>query len=167
MEGRGLAIRILGLASTTHGFAFCVTEGAVRLLDWGRTNVLAEPDMRAALTRLMESSRPLFVACELQRSRRNAVRVRTLNRAVRAVCKERGVMILCVERQLAESGGRGRRPVTNYQIAEAAASSYPLLASKLPRKRRIWDGSDDRIGILLAAAAAAAGWKHFKHRSSS
>jgi hypothetical protein len=163
MEGqRRLAIRILGVASTTHGFAFCVTEGSARLLDWGRTEARLEPEVRAALTRLVDSSRPLFVACEVRRAHRKSIRARTLNRALRAVCKEYGIMILCVERRVVEDPARASRPVTNYEIADAAAASFPLLANKLPKRRRIWEGSDDRIGILLAAAAAATGWRHFR-----
>lgn len=109
MEERRLAVRILGVASTTHGFAFCVTEGPVRLLDWGRTNVLLEREVRAKLRQLVTSSRPLFVACEIGRKSKNGIRARVLNHALKAVCKERGIMILCVGRHTVDRPARGGR----------------------------------------------------------
>jgi hypothetical protein len=113
------------------------------------------------LERLIKRARPLFVASEIERNEERSVRARKFNDALKAVCAQYEIMILCVERHSVDTPRRGRRPVTNHDIAEAAARHFPLIADKLPRRRRIWDGSDDRIGVLLAAAIAVAGWNHF------
>jgi len=161
MERRCVAIRILGLAPTSHGFAYVLTEGPDRLVDWARHRMTARRILRSRVDQLITKSRPLFVAAEVERNERSR-RGRELNAAVKRACAQHGIMILCIGRQVAHEPGRRPRPVTHHEIGQAAAEHFPILASKLPRKRRSWDGSDDRLGILLAAAFTVAGWNHFK-----
>jgi hypothetical protein len=164
MEGRRLAVRILGVAPTSHGFAFALTEGPDRLVDWARCDVVKQSHLERRLRTLLERTRPLFVASEIKRNRKLSVKSRAFSKALETACAREGLMILCVERQMVYSPDRGVRPVTNHQIGEVAAERFPAIANKLPRRRRMWHGRDDRIGILIAAALAAAGWRHFRPR---
>ena len=162
MGGHRIASRILGVVPTSHGYAYALTEGPERLLDWARSDFKKHQSPRGRLDRLLARTRPLFVTSEIDRNERRSDRGRQFNAILKAVCAKYGVMILCVERELVYTARHGRRPVTNHELAEAAAARFPLIANKLPRRRRLWDGYDDRIGILLAAAAAMAGWKYFQ-----
>ena len=164
MEGHRVAIRILGIAPTSHGYAFAVAEGPARLVDWARCDLLPRSRLELRLTRLVDRTRPLFVAAEIARNQKLSAKSRAFNKALQAVCEREGLMILCVERHNVYAPNRGSRPVTNHEIATAAAERFPEVANKLPSRRRLWHGRDDGIGILLAAALAAAGWKHFQKR---
>ena len=161
MQGHRLAIRILGVSPTSHGFAFVVSERPDQLLDWARHRTGERRTLRIRLDHVVSESRPLFVACEIERNRCSR-RGREFNGALRGVCARYGIMILCVERRLVWTAGRGDRPATDYQIARVAADRFPEIADKLPKPRRAWNGSDDRIGVLLAAELARAGWSHFR-----
>ena len=162
MEGRRLAIRILGVAPTSRGFAYALTEGPNRLLDWARCDLVPVAKLENRLGPLLERTCPLFVASEVARNEKQSERTRAFNGALKTACAREGVMILCVERQTVYVPGRGERPVTNHQIAEVAAERFSEIANKLPRRRRVWQGRDDRIGVLIAAALACAGWQHFR-----
>jgi hypothetical protein len=164
MERRRLAVRILGIAPTSHGYAFAVAEGPEQLADWARCDLLPRSRLEQRLTRLIDRTRPLFVAAEVARNQKQSTKSRAFNKALKAVCAREGVMILCVQRHKVYAPDRGARPVTNHEIASAAAERFPEIANKLPTRRRLWHGRDDGIGILLAAALAAAGWKHFRKR---
>lgn len=156
-------IRILGVACTTHGFAFVTTEGPDRILDWGKYTFTSHPQAVRALGIVISRSQPLFVACEFERNEKKSERGRVFNAALASVCDEHGIMILCAERKMRGSGSRAS---TNQEIAELIAAHFPLLAHKLPKRRRIWSGVDDRIGILLAVSSAVAGWTYFSRRPS-
>src|SRR5262245_37165989 len=121
-----LSIRILGLACTTHGFAFATTEGPDRLLDWGRRQP-SRADIARVLDAILYRSLPLFVACELEHNKRRSDRGRAFNRALKRVCARHSVMILCVERR----SSNHIRP-TDQDIAKAAAARFPVIAHKLP-----------------------------------
>lgn len=157
-----VAIRILGVAATAHGFAFANTEGTDRLLDWGSRSRSSYESVYAELDAIITRGRPLFVACEVARNWERSERAHSFNEALIFVCARHDIMILAVERRSLDYQGRGQRPATNHDIAQGAAARFPLIADKLPRRRKLWEGSDDRIGILLAAAAAGAGWNHFR-----
>lgn len=70
-------------------------------------------------------------------------------------------MILCVERTKAN---RERKEPTNHELAQMAAERFHVLSGKLPKPRRLLDGSNDGVGVFLATAAAIAGWNHFRRR---
>jgi hypothetical protein len=156
-------IRILGVACTTHGFAFVTTECTDRILDWGKRSFLDLDKARDALKTVVMQSQPLFVASEMQRNEKRSDRGRCLNTALRAVCDERQLMILSVDRARLAEGGEALR---NQVLAEAMARQFPVLAGMLTRPRRVWDGVDDRIGILLAVAAASVAWRQFRPAGS-
>jgi len=45
---------------------------------------------------------------------------------------------------------------TKYEMASALAKWFPVLASRLPPKRKCWHGEDYRVDIFDAAAAGVA-----------
>lgn len=159
-----LAIRIVGFALNPHGIAFAVVEDADRLLDCGSRKP-ASRSVTGAIEEVLERYRPLFVACEMGRTSHRSARARQFEDTLLSVCAERGLMILCVERTRLVA--EGRRYPTNYEISLAAAERFPKIGRRLPTKRRLWEGANDSIGVFLAAAAAAAGWDHFRRNRTS
>lgn len=151
MEEYRVAIRILGVASTSHGFAYAVTEGPERIIRSGRVTCRSLPTKDLEV--LLDSSRPLFVAAEMERMVRSTGRKeRCLATLLRALCAERDLMILAVERT---------KGTTNADVAVAAAERFPILGAP-PRQRKAWQGHADGVGVFIAAAVAASGWDHFR-----
>ena len=164
MGAARLAIRIVGFALNPHGIAFAAVENADRLLDCGSRKP-ASRSVTAAIEEVLERYRPLFVACEIGRVSHRSSRARQFDDALLRVCAARGLMILCVERTRLESDGR--RYPTNHELSLAAAARFPKIGKRVPTKRRLWEGANDNIGVFLAAAAAAAGWDHFRRTRTS
>lgn len=150
MEEHRVAIRILGVAPTSHGFAYAVTEGPERIIRSGRIAYKGLPTTH--LETLLDTSRPLFVAVEMERMVRGTKKERCLGTLLRALCAERNLMILSVERH---------GTATNADLAVAAAERFPILGTP-PKQRRTWQGRNDSIGVFVAASLSAAGWDHFK-----
>lgn len=147
------------MASTTHGFAFALTEGPNCLVRWGRrgTPVQASIDIEAVL----RFARPLFVAFDMEASRKKRHRGQTFGDLLTRVCDSLGIMMLTVDGHRAKSPG-GQR-ATKREVAEAMAKRFPETAFQLPARRRIWQSEDDRIGIFIALAAAATAWDDFRN----
>lgn len=44
--------------------------------------------------------------------------------------------------------------ITNHAVGEEVVRRFPQLKRVLPRRRRLWDGVDDRMGVFVATFAA-------------
>ncbi len=152
-------MRIAGLASTTKGFAYAVTEGPRRLVLWGVERG-SGAKIHRAIDRLLGQSRPLFVAFDRASSRRKMRRGRLFAVHVERVCAASGVMTLQAEPHRVL--GLGVK-ATNWNIASTMAEHFKELRGSLPAKRKPWQSEDDRIGIFLALATSIAAWKNFGH----
>ena len=165
MGGPRVAIRIAGFARTTHGFAFVVTEnGPDRSIDWGGRRASSHGEFLRCMDTMLVRARPLFVACEVSRRKATSNRPEVFRKALKAACKKHGIMILDVRRPKMGSEGR---PQTDYEVAKATVGRFTTLAGRLPKRRDIWEGPDDRIGVFLAAAAAVEGWNRFRTPTST
>lgn len=152
-------IRILGVASTTRGFAFALTEGPKRLVTWGlRRRALTEAAVVSTLKNIVESSRPLFVAFEQEASDRKGRRGRRFGKMLSTACQKTGVMIHAVDSKTVKLLG-GSPKATKWQVARAVSTRFREIQHKLPKPRRAWQGEDDRIGSFLALAAALTVWE--------
>ncbi len=162
MGASRLGIRIAGVVSMPHGLAFAVTDGSDRLIDWGCQRASGRTQHLAVLDALFQRSRLLFVAAEISRNDERSARGREFNDALKSICTDHGVMILNVE--LVPEPSQVQVEPTNYEIACAAVERFGAIAGTLPKRRKRWEGVDDRIGIFVAAGLAAAGWQHFQPR---
>jgi len=147
--------RVLGVASTTHGFAYVVVENSNRLVEWGFRNVRSEAGFTTSLAAIAAKARPAFAACDTDRLAHRNVRGSRLQEALARVCRDCGAFPVAASRSILR-GPEITKGVPNRVVVEAVAKRFPVLARKLPRKRRIWDGADDRVGVFIAAFAAAA-----------
>lgn len=162
MGDRGIVIRILGLASTTRGYAFATTEGPRRLVHYG---LLRIPPTRNAATKslgtLFQRTRPLFVAFEVEAAGRKRTRGRLFGAAVVQACDAHGIMLLSIESTRTKSLSTVSRP-SKWHVAEAVAKLFPEVGGKLPAQRKPWQSEDDRVGIFMALAVAVAAWEDFR-----
>ncbi len=147
------------MASTTRGFAFALTEGPKRLVNWGlRRRSLSQAEVVNTLKSIVESSRPLFVAFEQEASERKGHRGQRFGKMLAAACREHGVMIRSVESKCVKALA-GSLLASKWQVAEAVSKRFREIQHKLPKPRRAWQGEDDRIGSFLALAAALTMWE--------
>lgn len=157
--GRRVVVRILGVASTTRGFAFALTEGPRRLVNWGlRRRSLSSGEVVKTLTKLVTASQPLFVAFEQEASERKRTRGKKFVEMLRAACEKTGVMIRVVESKTVRAIAGVKKP-TKWQVAKSVSKRFRQIQHKLPAPRRTWQGEDDRIGSFLALAAALSLWE--------
>ena len=162
MAGRRITVRILGLVSTTRGFAFALTEGPRRLVTVGLRRVpLNRKGAIKALDVVLRKSSPLFVAFEREMSRRKRHRGRRFATVVTTAIKAHGILLLDIDRRQTKALSDARRP-TKWDIAAAVARMFPHIADRLPTSRKPWQSENDRIGIFMALAAAVAAWEGFR-----
>ena len=162
MGGRRLVVRIVGVVSTTHGFAYAVTEGPRHLVASGQR--AASPSLSDAVRRfgnVISKARPLFVAFDRDSGQRKGRRGRQFVRAVSAVCEAHGVMLIAIGRTEIRRLSKQGRP-SKWDIGDIVATWFPEIASKLPPRRKPWESENDRIGIFMAIAAAVAAWEGFR-----
>lgn len=152
-------VRILGVASTTKGFAYAVTEGPRRLVLWGMEQGRGTT-ISASLDRLLHRSRPLFVGFDKLAARRKRLRGRLFSVLLDRACLSQRVMILPTQSKNAVA--LARLELTKWNIAKAMATEFPELSHVLPEKRNAWKSEDDRIGVFMALATAVAAWKGFR-----
>jgi hypothetical protein len=161
MGGRHIAVRVIGIASTAHGFAFAVLEGPGRLVDWGVYRVHSAPDaVKKAFDRTLVKNRPLFIALDRKAAEKKRSRGRLFVEAVEVAAAERAIMILDVESGRAlESAAEGR---TKWDVAAGMAKLFQEVAHKLPERRRPWQSEDDRVGLFIALASSLVAWRNFR-----
>jgi hypothetical protein len=159
MGREGIRVRVLGLASTTHGFAYALTEGPRRLVDWKTKGVpvYGQKAVRV-LDDLLIRSRPLFVAFDRGAARKKRNRGRSFGMAVKKACQARGIMILGITSQHTDSLASRPRP-NKWDVADAIVKFFPDTATNLPPRRKPWQSEDDRIGLFMALAAAVCAWE--------
>jgi len=160
MGGPRIAVRILGVTSTTRGCAFATIENHNRLVDWAVSSI--PPSEEAAfetISKVLRKMRPLFIALDRLAGAKKRTRGKAFDKALERASADRRIMILSVDRRKAASG-RHSQP-NRWDIAEEMAKRFPEIAHKLPSRRKPWQSDDDRIGLFLALAAATVAWEQF------
>jgi hypothetical protein len=152
------------LASTPRGFGMVVTEGPRRLVRWDLQRLsVSRPLMTRAVLAVIRESRPLFVAFEADRFRRQRLRGQVFAKSVQDACKASGVMLLPIEgRHINQLATNDR--ATKWHLANALAEMFPELRQHVPRRRERWVSEDERLGYFMALAAAVAAWEGFRGR---
>jgi hypothetical protein len=149
---------MLGMSSTNCGFAFVVAEGPDRLVDWGcRRTKPSRPLFLKAISKVLESARPLFVVVRREAYSTKRLRGHLFRSALLAACRVQGIMILHIQRRTLEILTGRPRP-SKWDIAACAARCYPGMAHKLPGKRKAWESEDERVHVFVALAVALAAW---------
>ena len=152
--------RILAIALSAKGFGFVVMERQKTIIEYGRRK--ADGDKNAqSLTKfekLLSYYRPgvlVLQDVEVKGSRR-ASRIKTLNRQIKGVAEKQKIEVKLLSGKELRSSLLGNPKATKQEMAEMLAAQFPdELASRLPPKRKPWQGEDSRMDIFDALALAA------------
>ncbi len=148
--------QVLALDVHPRSFGFVAFKGPNRMLDWGiksfrpGVNAVKIPAAKKLLT-LLDEFTPSAVVIRKPEMRRNTKMLAMIERQAGS----RKIPVRFISR-----GDLNRAFVgfdsNKYEVASALAKQFPVLASKLPPKRKCWQSEDYRVGIFDAAAVGVA-----------
>jgi hypothetical protein len=150
--------RILALDLRPRRFGYVVLEGPNNLLDWGvrscrrkgkPSDVLIQGRLRPLLG-LWKPTVLLIRGARQLSSRQQLLREGLLKGVVAEVKTYR----VCV--QLRKSAEERAEKFTSYERAQEAAKRFPVLAERLPLKRKPWESEHYSMSIFEALQIAAA-----------
>ena len=157
MSGRAPS-RVLSLYPTTRGFGFALFDRERRLVDWGTVGTRRSSDegqknveSMKAMARLIDRTAPSLVTTEDTRptSARRHDRIRRLHALLVAHTQARRIPM---ERFTRERVFRYFNVKTKYELARTVAAVLPVLAPRLPPRRKPWMSEDTRQSLFDAAA---------------
>jgi len=146
---------ILAIDPTTKGFAFAVFETPDHLIDWGlRTAPAKSGALLQKVGGLLAKHIPDLFVLEDTHAPRSLRRVRARKeiRSMERLALKRGVTVARVSRlAVLDTLAPGK---TKYEAAAKLAEIFPVLAERLPRKRKIWETEVERMSIFDALGFA-------------
>jgi hypothetical protein len=148
---------VLAIDPTSRGFAFAVLEAPAFLVDWGERIV---PPRRSALLHrvgdLLAYHRPAVLVVEdvAAKDCRRRRRAREEIRRMEGFAVPRGVRVERVSRLGVLDAFAPAK--TKYEVAARLAEIYPVLANRLPRKRKTWTPEEARMNVFDALGIATA-----------
>lgn len=151
----------MAVALSSRGFGYAVLEGEKFLVEYGSTSVKGDKNTRCLvkIEKLIALYRPDALALQnaTAKGSHRAPRIKTLNQqAIEAARKNRLKVTLFSGKQL-RSLLVHNVCGTKQEMAEMVVKHFPNeLASRLPRKRRSWEGADARMDIFDAVGLAVA-----------
>jgi hypothetical protein len=148
---------ILAIDPTSRGFAFAVLEAPAFLVDWGERIVPAKSGgLLRKVDELLSRYEPALLVIEnlAAPGSRRRKRASTEIRSIELLALKRGLM---AERISRLSVTDAFAPVkSKFEVALRLAEIFPVLAQRLPRKRKAWTTEDARMNIFDALGFAAA-----------
>jgi hypothetical protein len=158
-QGPSDPTRIFALDPTTKGFGYALLETPYRLVDWDMAHIEGEKNSGAALRfeELLDQYRPDVVVLEdpAAPGSRRRPRVQKLLGQLRDIARERGIAIHMLPRlAVIECFSSPEKRATKYSITQNLAETFPELAEKMPKRRKIYQSEDERIAIFDALALA-------------
>ncbi len=151
--------RIFALDPTTKGFGYAVLETPFRLVDWDLAHVSGEKNSGAVIRFevLLDQFRPDVVVLEDSAApgSRRRPRVRKLLGKLQETARTRGIAVHAIPRlAVIECFSSLDRRATKYSITEHLAETFPELAAKMPKRRKIYQSEDERMATFDALALA-------------
>jgi len=148
---------ILAIDPTSRGFAFAVLEAPAFLVGWGERIVPAKTGgLLHKVDELLSRYEPDLLVIE-------DLAVPGARRRKRAQKEIRSIELLALKRGLAveQISRLGVRDAfapekSKFEVALRLAEIFPVLAHRLPRKRKAWTTEDARMNIFDALGFAAA-----------
>jgi hypothetical protein len=148
---------LLAIDPTSRGFAFAVLEAPAFLVDWGSKSAPAKSrDLRLKVDGLLSRYQPDVLVVEdlAAKGARRRKRARREIGSIERRALKRGVRVERVSRLgVLNTFAPGK---SKYEVAGRLAEIFPVLASRLPRKRKTWTPEEARVNVFDALAIAAA-----------
>jgi hypothetical protein len=151
--------RIFALDPTTKGFGYAVFETPFHLVDWGLAHVSGEKESGAIarFEELLDQYRPDIVILEDSAApgSRRRPRVQKLLERLRDSARERSLAVHLIPRlAVIECFSSPDKRATKFSITQNLAETFPELAPKMPKRRKIYQSEDERIATFDALALA-------------
>jgi len=149
--------RIFAIDPTSRGFAFAVLEAPAFLVDWGERIVPAKSaGLRCKVDELLSRYEPALLAIEdlAAPGARRRKRASKEIRSIELLARKRGLSAERVSRLAVTNAFAPAK--SKFEVALRLAESFPVLAERLPRKRKTWMTEDARMNIFDALGFAAA-----------
>jgi hypothetical protein len=151
--------RIFALDPTTKGFGYAILETPFHLVDWGLAHISGEKDSGslARFEALLDQYRPDVVVLEDSAApgSRRRPRVQELLNTLGKTARERGIAVHPIPRlAVIECFSSLDKRATKFSITEHLAETFPELAPKMPKRRKIYQSEDERIATFDALALA-------------
>lgn len=147
-------VTVLALYPTSRGFGFALFRGSETLLDWGIKDVRYRDKNFLAMhfmKTLVERYAPDVIVIEdaTRKNSRRHERIRILYRLIAEHAKAKQIDV----RRFTQGAMHEHFGVhTKYAVAEAVARKFPMLALRLPPKRKAWMSEDARQSLFDAVA---------------
>jgi hypothetical protein len=147
---------ILAIDPTSRGFAFAVLEAPAFLVDWGERIIPAKSgDLLRKVDKLLSRYEPDLLVIE-------DVAIPHTRRHKRASKEIRSIEVLALKRGLAAERISRLAVIdafapakSKFEVALRLAESFPVLAERLPKKRKAWTTEDARMNVFDALGFAA------------
>jgi hypothetical protein len=151
---------LLAIDPTSRGFAFAVLEAPAFLVDWGSRRTTPS-NFLPKVDDLFSRYKPDVLVLEDlgAKGARRRVRAKKEIRAMERLAFTRGLRVERVSRVgVLDAFAPGK---TKYEVALRLAEIFPVLASRLPRKRKTWAPEETRMNLFdaLGIAAAVSDWQ--------
>jgi hypothetical protein len=149
--------RIIAIDPTSRGFAFAVLEAPAFLVDWGERIVPVKSGaLLHKVDELLSRYDPTLLVIEdlAAPGSRRRKRARTEIRSIEFLALKRGLVVKRVSRLAVRDTLAPAK--SKFQMALRLAEIFPVLAERLPRKRKVWTTEDARMNIFDALGFAAA-----------
>jgi hypothetical protein len=162
---REMTDTILAIDPTSRGFAFAVLEPPAFLVDWGERIIPAKTGgLLRKVDELLSRYEPTLLVVEdlTAPDARRRKRAGKEIHSIELLALKRGLSAEWISRLVvidAFAPGKGK-----FEVALRLAEIFPVLARRLPSKRKAWITEDARMNIFDAlgfAAALAAGTSSF------
>ena len=150
--------RVLALDVHPRSFGWVVFEGPNYILNWGVRSFRPGVNVAIAggtkLPALLDTFTPSAVVIRKREARGGAKKPELLSIIERQVRRRRIPLRFITPRDVNRAfvGFDSNK----YEVASVLAKQFPALASRLPPKRKCWQGEDYRMGIFDAAAVGVA-----------
>lgn len=144
---------ILAIDPTSQGFAYAVLEVPAHLLYWGSKEATTKSTVQKVGALLSYHQPDVLMLEDLAaKGARRRKRARKEIQAIERLARRRGVKVEHVARlavQNAFAPGKSK-----YEVAVRLAEIFPVLAPRLPRRRKAWTTEDARMNIFDALGFA-------------
>jgi hypothetical protein len=149
---------LLGIDPTSRGFAFAVLEAPAFLVNWGSRRATSSNFLQKADDLFSRYTPDVLVLEDLaDKGARRRKRARREIGSIERRALKRGVRVEHISRVgVLDTFAPGK---SKYEVAARLAEIFPVLANRLPRKRKTWTPEEARANVFDALAIAVAAVK--------
>jgi len=146
---------VLGVHPSSRGFGWVLFDGPISPFDWGTADVRGgNTEALLRLDEICEKYTPHALTLEEFEQSRRVLRTRQLCGAIIALAEARRISVHRYSREEIQTAHFPAR--TRQEVAEHVAARIGLLARRLPKPRKLWDGEHPNMALFCAAACVLA-----------